>query len=671
MAIATMTGTLVPSRNVGLLVKAELTNLLYHNTRSIHLAGLITAALLVALFWDTSVSHPVMAVWLACMTVVETGRGLLNRHFRHHLIETLHAALWEQRFLTGNLLIAIGWGFAGVLLFPAGDAPHQMFLTIVIMGAFAVAMPALAPCLRAYLVFLFMAALPLIVRLALTFGEIQLTAAVLSIVMVALLLRMSLGMRKALVEQLNTRFAFADIADELRTEIIDRRRAEEKLVQLANFDSLTSLPNRTLFEQRLANAVTRARRGDAKLAVLFMDLDRFKHINDSLGHQTGDEVLKRVAQRLKRCIGDRDTVARLSGDEFIVLVEHLENREDVVHLAERILHTIARPMLLSGTELRVTCSVGITLLTADSPDAKNLLANADTALYRAKHRGRNSYQFFSPDMREAALRRLKREVELRKALTRGELVLHYQPLFDMPNGRLMGLEALLRWHSGEFGLVPPAEFIPLAEETGLIIPIGEWVLREACKQAVYWRGIYGDDFHMAVNLSARQFTVPDLASTVGRILGESGLPAQALLLEITETVALSNEESNLDELHKLRGMGIDLALDDFGTGNSSLGYLKRFPIDVLKLDQSFVRDVAISHEDAAIARATIKLANSLGIRVVAEGVENQAQLDWLQAENCELIQGFLLSQPLDTRACEQLIMSRARTINPPVSDKVN
>ena len=427
MAIATMADTLVPSRNVGLLVKAELTNLLYHNTRGSHLAGFIVAVLLVVLFWHMPLNHMVLAVWFAYMVSVETGCGLLNRHFRHHYIEIIHAPLWERRFLTGNLLIAFGWGLAGVLLFPADDVTHQMFLTIVIMAACAVAMPALAPCLRGYLVFLFMAALPLIATLVLTFSDIQLTAAVLLCVMLALLLRMFVGMHKRLVEQLNTRFAFADIADELRIEMTDRKRAEELLRRLANFDSLTDLPNRTQFEQKLANAITRARRGDAQLAVLFVDLDRFKHINDSLGHPTGDEVLKRVAQRLKRCIGDRDTVARLSGDEFIVLVEHVANRKDIAQLAERILRTVARPMLLNETELRVTCSVGITLLAADSPDAKSLLANADTALYRAKHRGRNSYQFFTPDMHEAALRRLKREVELRKALTRGELALHYQP----------------------------------------------------------------------------------------------------------------------------------------------------------------------------------------------------------------------------------------------------
>jgi diguanylate cyclase (GGDEF)-like protein len=671
MAIATMADTLVPSRDVGLLVKAELTNLLYHNTRGTHLAGIIVAVLLTALSWITPLSHLILLAWLTYMLAIEAGRGLLNLRFRNHSIEAMHAPVWERRFLTGNLLAACGWGLAAILLFPAGDVAHQMFLATVIMSACALAMPALAPSIRGYSFFLFLAALPLITRLALTFDAVQLAAAVLACVMMALLMRMSIGMHKRLVEQLNTRFAFADIADELRTEMADRKRAEEQLVQLANFDSLTGLPNRTLFEQKLASAITRARRGDAQLAVLFVDLDRFKHINDSLGHQTGDQVLKRVAQRLKRCIGERDTVARLSGDEFIVLVEHVDKREDITHLAERILRTLAKPMLLNETELRVTGSVGITLLAADSPDAKSLLANADTALYRAKHRGRNSYQFFTPDMHEAALRRLKREVELRKALTRGELVLHYQPLFNMLDGEIVGLEALLRWHSQEFGLVAPAEFIPLAEETGLIIPIGEWVLREACKQAVHWRGIYGAEFHMAVNLSARQFTVPDLASIVGRILGESGLPPQALILEITESVTLANEESNLKELHKLRSMGISLALDDFGTGNSSLAYLKRFPIDVLKLDQTFVRDVALNREDAAVARATIKLANSLGHRVVAEGVENEAQLKWLQMESCPLIQGFLLSEPLDAHACEELITGRARSINPPASDKVN
>ena len=377
MAIATMADTLVPSRDVGLLVKAELTNLLYHNTRGTHLAGIIVAVLLVALFWNTPLSHVIQIAWLVFMLAVEIGRGLLNRNFNHRSIEAVNAPLWERRFLAGNLLTACGWGLAGILLFSPGDVAHQMFLATVIMSACALAMPALAPSLRGYAIFLFMAALPLVIRLALTFDVVRLAAAVLACVMLALLLRMSIGMHTRLVEQLNTRFAFADIADELRTEMADRKRAEEQLVQLANFDSLTGLPNRTLFEQKITNAITRARRGDAQLAVLFVDLDRFKHINDSLGHQTGDQVLKRVAQRLKRCIGDRDTVARLSGDEFIVLVEHVNKREDIVRLAERILRTLAKPMMLNETELRVTGSVGITLLAADSPDAKSLLANAD------------------------------------------------------------------------------------------------------------------------------------------------------------------------------------------------------------------------------------------------------------------------------------------------------
>ncbi|MDE2197194.1 MAG: EAL domain-containing protein [Gammaproteobacteria bacterium] len=671
MAIATMANTLVPRRDLSRQVKAELTNILFQNTRGMHLAGIAVAVLLVFMFRETALDPRIMAAWLIYMVVVECGRGLLGRRFRMLTAPFTDSGLWKRRFNIGNLLAALGWGLAGILLFPPGDVAHQMFLTIVIMGACAVAMPALSALIGGYLLFLFVASLPLTIRLVSELHEIQLTAALLSVVMAAILARMAIGMHQRLVEQLNVRFAYADLADELRTEMSDRQRAEEQLTQLANYDALTGLPNRTQFEQKLKHAIMRARGGDAQLAVLFVDLDRFKHINDSLGHQTGDEVLKRVAQRLRRCIGVHDMVARLSGDEFILIIEEVRDHEQIEVLAERILRTIAKPMLLNETELRVSCSVGITLLAAGSPDAKSLLSNADTALYRAKHRGRNRYQFFTPDMHDAVLQRVKREVELRKALPRGELTLHYQPLFDLLNGKLMGVEALLRWQSHEFGLVPPTEFIPLAEETGLIIPIGEWVLREACQQAVRWRQLHGGEFHMAVNLSVRQFTVPDLAGIVGRILGETGLPPTALLLEITESVALSNDEGNLDELRKLRGLGIRLALDDFGTGNSSLGYLRRFPIDVLKLDQSFVRDVATSHEDAAVARATIQLANSLGIRVVAEGVENEAQLKWLQLESCELIQGYLLSEPLDVRACEQLLLNHAQAVRPPSSDKMN
>lgn len=671
MAIATMVGPHVPSRDVGRHVKAELTNLLYQHTRGIHLAGLVVALLLVLMFRNTAISRHTLEIWFGLMAVMEIGRGQLSRLFRHRSIPLNDHALWRRRFFIGAAVSAFGWGAGALLLFPAGDTAHQLFLTMVILGACAVSMPALAADLFCYLLFLLLAGVPMAARLIVEGGEIALTAGLMAFVGVLLLVRMASGMNRRLVEQLNIRFAVAEIAEELRQQIGDRQRAEEQLTQLANYDPLTGLPNRTLCEQKLERAITRARNGRAQLAVLFVDLDGFKNINDSLGHKTGDEVLQRVAQRLQRSISERDTVARLSGDEFIMLIEDAEDRDDITTLAERVLRVLAKPMLLGETELRVTASIGITLLAEDSPDAKSLLTNADTALYRAKKRGRNRAQFFTPDMHEAAMQRLQREVELRKALRRGELALHYQPLFDLPEGRLMGVEALVRWHSHEFGLVPPSEFIPLAEETGLIIPIGEWVLREACQQAVRWRELCGDEFHIAVNLSARQFTAPDLAGTVGRILGESGLPPRALLLEITESVTLGNEEANVAELRKLRGLGIRLALDDFGTGNSSLGYLKRLPIDVLKLDQSFVRDVAHDPHDAAVARATIKLANTLGLHVVAEGVENEAQLKWLQSESCKLIQGYLLSQPLDVLACEQLLLTRGRAFISPAASSLN
>ncbi|HEY1991426.1 MAG TPA: EAL domain-containing protein [Gammaproteobacteria bacterium] len=657
MAIATMVDPRVPSRDVGRHVEAELTNLLYHNTRGMHLAGIAVALLLVITLHDTTLNPVVLEAWLGYVLTVEVARGLMGRRFRHGSIALGDSAAWRKRFLAGNVLSALGWGAAGVLLFPPGDVSHQLFLTMVVLGACAVSMPALAADLGCYLLFLLPAALPQAAHLIAGGGQIQFTAGIMSCVGIALLTRMAFGAHKRLVEQLNIRFAVSDIAEELRNEMADRRRAEEQLTQLANYDPLTGLANRTLCENKLGRAIVRARGGHAQLAVLFLDLDRFKTINDSLGHGIGDEVLKRVAQRLQRSITERDTVARLSGDEFILLIEDAEDREDLQLLSDRILRVIGKPMLLGETELRITASIGITLLAEDSPDVKSLLANADTALYRAKKLGRNCAQFFTPDMHEAAIQRLKREVELRKALRRDELKLHYQPLYDLPGGKLMGVEALLRWQSQEFGLVPPSEFIPLAEETGLIIPIGEWVLREACRQAVRWRAIAGEHFHMAVNLSVRQFTQPDLASSIGRILGETGLPPSALLLEITESVTLGNEDGNMAELRKLRGLGIRLALDDFGTGNSSLGYLKRFPIEVLKLDQSFVRDVAHDPQDAAVARATIRLANTLGLHVVAEGVENEAQLAWLQGESCSLIQGYLLSEPLDAPACEQLLHS--------------
>jgi diguanylate cyclase (GGDEF)-like protein len=434
-----------------------------------------------------------------------------------------------------------------------------------------------------------------------------------------------------------------------------RQQAQEELRYMANYDRLSGLPNRVMFHDRLVHALAKAQRFDRKIALLFVDLDRFKGINDSLGHQVGDRVLRRIAKRLVRCVRNCDTVARLGGDEFTVILEEVEDTDKVVAVAERILETLSDPLFIDDYDLQLTCSVGIALFPDDGSDAEMLLQNADTAMYRGKKEGRNRYQFFTSDMHEQARARLEKERDIRRAIENEEFELYYQPQVDLRTGRVIGFEALVRWQHPEFGMVMPNEFITLAEECGLIFRLGELVLRSACKQAREWHDEFGDDFHVAVNLSVGQFLRYSVADLIAGILKETRLPPELLLLEITESLAVGEGIEALELLQGLKKLGCRLALDDFGTGSSSLSYLKRFPVDIIKIDRSFVADLEDDAHDAAIARATIGLARSLGLEVIAEGVESERQLNWLLEEGCSIVQGFLFSEPLTAeRATEWL-----------------
>lgn len=430
-----------------------------------------------------------------------------------------------------------------------------------------------------------------------------------------------------------------------------RQEAQEQLQYMANYDRLTGLPNRAMFQDRLAHALTKAHRANREIALLFVDLDRFKPINDSLGHHIGDRILRGIAKRLMRCVRSADTVARLGGDEFTVIIEEIDELETVIAVCERILSTLAEPLMIGDKEMSLTCSIGIALFPNDGTDGQTLLQNADTAMYRAKQAGRNGYRFFTSDMHEQAIARLERETDLRKALQRQELRLVYQPQIDIETGRTIGVEALVRWQHPVKGLIAPDDFIPLAEDVGLISQIGGWVLREACLQARKWREQYHQDFHVAVNLSVGQFMVRNVAELIAEVLHETGLPPDGLLLEITESLAVVEQASTLKLLQDVKALGCRLALDDFGTGNSSLSYLKLFPVDIIKVDRSFVRDLPGDAHDMAIARATINLAHSLGLTVIAEGVEQAAQLQWLRAEGCHIMQGYLFTVPMPPEEC--------------------
>ena len=430
------------------------------------------------------------------------------------------------------------------------------------------------------------------------------------------------------------------------SDITERKNSEERIHYLAHHDALTGLPNRFSLELRLEQAFLEARRHGRKLAVLFIDLDRFKVINDTLGHQVGDQLLIEVAKRLTAVVRESDSVARLGGDEFVIALPDMGSPIDAANVAAKIIDSLAEPILVSGHQLHTSPSIGISVYPSDGVDADTIMRNADTAMYHAKALGRNNFQFYAEEMNRNASERLDIETRLRHALARNEFELHYQPQLAIQGRQVLGVEALLRWNPADGRSVPPARFIPIAEETGMIIAIGEWVLRTACRQVKTWIDAGIPPLRVAVNVSARQLRKQDFPDLVVSALADSGLPAQLLEIEITESAVMEEPEEARLILEKLKTMGVTLAIDDFGTGYSSLAYLKLFPIDNLKIDRSFVTDIGRHTDDAAIAISTIALAHSLGINVIAEGVETAAQHDLLRSHHCNEVQGFLFSRPL-------------------------
>lgn len=415
---------------------------------------------------------------------------------------------------------------------------------------------------------------------------------------------------------------------------------------MAHYDALTKLPNRTLFGDRIQQALAAARRSGKNVALLFLDLDRFKSINDSLGHLSGDLLLQSVANRLKSCVREMDTVCRQGGDEFMVLLTEIDRAEDAAHIATKIVSAMSEAHLVEGNRLIVTFSIGISIYPDDAVDSPLMIKNADAAMYHAKEKGRNNFQFFTPDMNAEASQRLELESDLRRAVQQWEFVLHYQPQTDNRSGKIVGMEALIRWQHPDKGLISPARFIPIAEECGLINSIGEWVLKTACMQNKKWQDEELLKVPVAVNISALQFHQKHFKETVAQVLRESCLEPGYLELEITEGVTVKDMDTTVHLLNELKLMGVLISIDDFGTGYSSLSYLKRFPIDKLKVDQSFVRDLSTDADDAAIVQTIISMGHGLRLKVIAEGVETAEQLAFLKERGCDEIQGYYFSKPL-------------------------
>jgi diguanylate cyclase (GGDEF)-like protein len=429
-------------------------------------------------------------------------------------------------------------------------------------------------------------------------------------------------------------------------DVTDRKLAEERLAHLAHHDALTGLPNRTLFQERLSQALLHAQRHEGVVAVLYMDLDRFKSVNDTLGHSVGDALLKVVASRLTSVVRISDTVARSGGDEFIIVLADVARESDVQNIAEKVIEAFVEPYIVGRDEFFISTSVGVSLFPQDGVDADTLVKNADAAMYQAKERGRNNIQYYAAEIQEVTRRRLSLESDLRRAIDREEFILHYQPIVAVTTGAVTGFEALVRWQHPSRGLLAPMDFIPIAEEVGAIVPLGEWVMRTAAAQQKKWERLGATKGRVTVNISARQFQRRDLPEMVGRIVSEFAIRPGTLELELTESTVMRDVNDGMHALEQLREMGVSISMDDFGTGYSSLSYLKKFPISSIKIDRSFIHDLNNDPFDEAISLAIIALARSLKMRVIAEGVETRAQLLKLRRMGCDEAQGFYFSPPV-------------------------
>ena len=610
-------------------VKSEQIRILYAAIPSSLLAILIGSTMLAIALWQV-VDHRVIFTWFAVTNMLSLVRWLMYREFKHRAAHVIDSA-WARRAVATSIASGLVWGGGGFFLFTEHSPVHQMFLAFMISGMCAGAITTLSALPAAAHGFVITAILPLVLRFNLADTELNLAMSFMAIVFAIMILISAKRLNHTILQSLEFRY--------------QRELAEQTIRHQAHYDDLTNLPNRRLFLASLRQELAKADRHHRYGAVFFIDLDRFKTVNDSLGHAVGDELLIEAANRIAQRLRQEDTVARLGGDEFVVLLPEVGNDTDdagshASNIADEIRQLFEQPFLIQGHEIHLTISVGIALFPGNV-GAEDLLKFADVAMYRAKSEGRDGVRLFSDEMQDAVNQQRNIEKGLRRALAENEFELHYQGQYDSA-GDLVGAETLLRWNHPQRGIIAPSEFIEVAEQTGLIVAIGNWVLRAACERLV----TLGRGFNLAVNVSPRQFASPDFVDRLQEVIQDTGVDPHSLTLEITESLAMANTRHSIDTMQQLKALGIRFAVDDFGTGYSSLSYLHQLPIDELKIDQWFVRNISTSPDHEVIVDTIIIMAQQLKLKVVAEGIETADELDYLQRRGCDYYQGYYFSEPL-------------------------
>ncbi len=667
---------------------------LYSNSLSANIA-VITAVIVFNLLLIDSAQSAYFQIWAVFMLFASCWRLFQWRQYKRYPEQ--HSPMqWGRLYTRATFLVGLGWSALGLFIWMSDDFLTQGVSFLVMMGAVAASATVLSSLLPAFFAYILPMTISCILAFALNgtteglWASLGLAVYVLMIIRTAInsnrnLLKF-LGLQRVnqtLIEQLNSEISerktaqvelkkySAELEQEverrtgeltrinrsLESEIQERRRAEENLQHLAHHDVLTSLPNRLLLDARLGQVIERARRHDRQLAVLFMDLDGFKNVNDSLGHHAGDELLCMVAERLQNTVRKEDTVARLGGDEFVVIMADVGSRDDIDLLAKKLMAQIEKSFQVRQQTVFIGTSIGISLFPENGDSTEELLTHADAAMYRAKEMGRRNFQYYAPDMTEAAYDRVMLESALRKGLEEQQFVLYYQPQIDLHDGRIVGVEALIRWRHPDLGILAPGHFIQAAEDSGLIVPMGKWVLEEACRQMVQWKDAGLSLDYMAVNLAGQQIHESSLYELIQTLIIKTGCKPEWLELEITETFIMQRIGHAIETLDQLKQLGVNMAIDDFGTGYSSLSYLRRLPIDKLKIDRSFIRDITIDPNDAAIVQAIIGLGQTLNLEVIAEGVETLQQKEFLLEQGCDQGQGYYIGHPEPAEKIGKILMN--------------